>query len=187
MHRRGAPREVLMNQESLQRIDDFLSGSAIELFASHGLRVEACAYGAEGIDSPFAATIGFASDNLRGVLVLTLARQVAVKSLPSSLRSGNTGDEIVADWTGELSNQMLGRLKNRFHAAGIGISLGTPVVFMGKEMRHYSHASPIQRSLHLDEGSILVEFHAEYERDFEIGEAGPGGEAAASEGEVLFF
>jgi CheY-specific phosphatase CheX len=182
-----------MNQESLQRIDDFLSGSAIELFSSHGLQVEPCAYGAEGIDSPFAATIGFASDNLRGVLVLTLARQVAVKSLPSSLRSGNTGDEIVADWTGELSNQMLGRLKNRFHAAGIGISLGTPVVFMGKEMRHYSHASPIQRSLHLDEGRILVEFHAEYDKDLEIREAAPGGEAgsggdgAASEGEVLFF
>jgi CheY-specific phosphatase CheX len=176
-----------MNQESLQRIDGFISSSTVDLFASHGMKVEEGAYRAAGVDSPFAATIGFTSADLHGVLVLTVDRGTAVRTLPESLRAKEPGDDIVADWTGELSNQMLGRLKNRFHASGIEISLSTPVVFMGKEMKHYSHASPIQRSMHFAGGGILVEFHADYSRDFEIKEAEASGEAIQPEGEILFF
>jgi CheY-specific phosphatase CheX len=176
-----------MKQESLQRIDEFIVSSTVDLFASHGLKAEEGGYRAAGVDSPFAATIGFTSADLHGVLVLTLNRETAVRTLPESLRTKEPGDELVADWTGELSNQMLGRLKNRFHASGIEISLSTPVVFMGKEMKHYSHASPIQRSLHFADGGILVEFHADYSRDFEINEADARGEAMPPEGEILFF
>jgi CheY-specific phosphatase CheX len=176
-----------MNQESLQRIDGFLAVSITDLFSSHGIGVDASAYREAGIEDPFAATIGFASDDLHGVLVLTLARDIVERSLPKSLKAGKPGDDILADWTGELSNQMLGRLKNKFHASGVDISLGTPVVFMGKEMRHYSQRSPIQRALYFAEGSVLVEFHADFERDFEVASEGASGEAGPPEGEILFF
>jgi chemotaxis protein CheX len=133
------------------------------------------------------ATIGFTSDNLRGLLVLTLERSLAVQSLPPNLREGTPGDEIVADWTGELSNQMLGRLKNRFRSVGIDISLSTPIVFMGKEMRHFINDSPIKRMLSFSEGRILVEIQANYDRDFELPEEIEAPEPSQPEGEALFF
>ncbi len=176
-----------MTAESLQRIDGFLESSLIDLFASHGTGLKSSPDRGGGIDDPIAATIGFSSDNLRGVLVLTTARALASETLPKNLRSGVPGDEILADWTGELSNQMLGRLKNRFHAAGIDVALGTPIVFVGKEMRHYSKESPIQRSLYFAEGRIMVEFHAEYDKDFEVSGEGAEAQATALEGEILFF
>jgi CheY-specific phosphatase CheX len=139
------------------------------------------------MENPLTATIGFTSINLRGLLVLTVERALAAQSLPPNLRQGQPGDEIVADWTGELSNQLLGRLKSRFRPAGIDISLSTPIVFMGKEMRHFSNATPIQRMLFLSEGRILVEIQANYDRDFELIEEGENPEPSQPEGEALFF
>ncbi len=176
-----------MNQESLQRIDGFLESSLIELFASHGTDLGPSSDRGGGIDSPIAATIGFTSACMHGVLVLTAARDLVAATLPANLKSGEAGDEIAADWTGELSNQMLGRLKNRFHAVGIDISLSTPIVFVGKEMRHYSQEADIQRALYFAEGRVMAEFHADMERDFEIADQGSESSSAPPEGEILFF
>ena len=176
-----------MNPESLQRIDGFLASSTHDLFKAIGIEIAPNTQKRADVESPLTATIGFTSADLRGLLVLTLDRGLAARSLPPNLSKEEPGDGIVADWTGELSNQLLGRLKNKFHAAGIGISLSTPIVFMGKEMRHFTNASPIHRMLFFDEGRILVELQANYDKDFEISEASESLEPSQPEGEALFF
>jgi CheY-specific phosphatase CheX len=177
-----------MNAESLSRIDGFLSSAIAELFASHGLSLKENEYRGQGIDVPFASTIGFTSSQLIGVLVLTLGRDLAERSLPASLRKGIVSDEIIADWTGELSNQALGRLKNRFYAVGVEIALSTPTVFAGKQLRHFSQPSVIYRSIMFEgEGSLLAEFQADCPDGLEIGEAATAVEETPPEGEVMFF
>jgi hypothetical protein len=177
-----------MNAESLTRIDGFLSSAVIELFASHGIGLSEVEYRGQGIEEPFASTIGFTSARLVGVLVLTASRGLAELSLPAVLKSGPVTDGIVADWTGELSNQVLGRLKNRFYAVGLEIALSTPTVFAGKELRHFSQPSSIYRSIMFaGDGSLLAEFQADYQEDFEIGEGKIAEEEAPPEGEALFF
>lgn len=177
-----------MKAESFFRIDAFLSSSAVELFASHGVSVHEVEFRHQGIDEPFASTIGFTAERILGVLVLTASRELAEASLPENLRAPRVADEIVADWAGELSNQFLGRLKNRFYAAGVEIALSTPTVFAGKELRHFAHPSPLYRSLFFEgPGSLLVEFQADYGEDFELGEAGSEPVEAPPEGEALFF
>lgn len=95
---------------------------------------------------------------------------------------------MIADWTGELSNQLLGHLKKRFSAVGIDIALSTPTVFAGEGLRHFSRPSPLlRRLLFVGGGALLVEFQAEFGSDFEIGEAGADQEASLPEGEALFF
>jgi chemotaxis protein CheX len=185
--RGGALRRFGLNQESLQRIDGFLASSTQDLFASHGMEIEASLQKRTDVENPLTATIGFTSSNLRGLLVLTLEWDLAAQSLPPNLRQGKPGDAIVADWTGELSNQMLGRLKNRFRTAGIDISLSTPIVFMGKEMRHFMNPAPIHRALGFAEGRILVELQASFDKDFEIEESDAAFEPEPIEGEALFF
>lgn len=177
-----------MKAESLARIDSFLVSSAKDLLASHGVDLEEAGFRAEGIEEPYASTIGFTAQGHRGVLVLTASRSLAVLSLPPSLRAGEVPEALIADWTGELSNQMLGRLKNQFHSVGIDIALSTPTVFAGKELRHLALASPITRTILLKGGGfLLVEFQADFDEDFEIPEGGAGAGEAPAEGEVLFF
>jgi chemotaxis protein CheX len=176
-----------MVQESLQRIDGFIASSAQELFKSHGMEIAPSSRRLACVEDPLTATIGFTSADLRGLLVLTLGRGTAAQCLPSTLRSAEPGDEILADWTGELSNQMLGRLKNRFRTVGIDISLSTPIVFMGKEMRHFLNPSPVHRTLFFAEGCILVELQANCDKDYEIPEASESLEPEQPEGEALFF
>jgi CheY-specific phosphatase CheX len=176
-----------MNPESLQRIDGFLTSSTQDLFRANGIDIAPNSQKRADVDSPLTATIGFTSPNLRGLLVLTLDRGLAARSLPPNLGKEKPGDVIVADWTGELSNQLLGRLKNRFHATGIDISLSTPIVFMGKEMRHFTNQSPIHRMLFFADGRVLVELQANFDRDFEIEEDSEDLEPSQPEGEALFF
>lgn len=177
-----------MKPESLARLDFFLASAAKDLLASHGVILEEAGFRAEGIEEPYASTIGFTAQGHRGVLVLTASRSLAVQSLPPSLRAGEVPEALIADWTGELSNQILGRIKNHFHDAGIEIALSTPTVFAGKELRHLALASPITRTILLKgEGSLLVEFQADFDEGFEIPEGGAGAGEAPAEGEVLFF
>jgi CheY-specific phosphatase CheX len=177
-----------MNPQSLSRIDGFLTSSVKELFASLGLTLKETEYRGQGIDVPFASTIGFTSPKLVGVLVLTASRDLVARSLPANLKSGNPSDAIVADWTGELSNQALGRLKNRFYAVGIEIALSTPTVFAGKELRHFFQPSAIYRSIMFEgEGAILAELQADCAQGLEIGEEIRGEKESPPEGEALFF
>lgn len=176
-----------MNQESLQRIDGFLASATQDLFIANGIEIAPNSQKRADVENPLTATIGFTSPNLRGLLVLTLDHGLAARSLPPSLRNSDPDDAIVADWTGELSNQLLGRLKNKFHASGINISLSTPIVFMGKEMRHYTNPAPINRMLFFDEGRVLIELQSNYDKDFEIAEANEEPEPSQPEGEALFF
>jgi CheY-specific phosphatase CheX len=177
-----------MNQESFGRMDDFIASATQELFNSHGLMVSSSPppATAEG-ENLLIATIGFTAAELRGTLVLAMDRGLAASSLPGNLKAREQGDEIVADWVGELSNQLLGRLKNRFGSIGIDIALSTPIVFAGKELRHYCDDSSIHRALYFEEGRVLVEFMASLDKDFEIPEGSGIVEASQPEGEALFF
>ena len=177
-----------MNAESLSRIDGFLVSSVKELFASHGFKLKEIEYRGQGIDIPFASTIGFTSARMVGVLVLTTSRDLAQRSLPGILKGGPPTDAMIADWTGELSNQVLGRLKNHFYAAGVEIALSTPTVFAGKELRHFFQPSRVYRSIMFDgDGVLFTEFQADCASDFEIGEEVDGVEESPPEGEALFF
>ncbi len=178
-----------MNADSLSRIDGFLSSAITELFASHDIAMNPAEYRDKAVEAPFAAAIGFTSERMRGVLVLTASRALAERSLPASLRKPDAPEAILADWVGELSNQVLGRLKNRFYAAGVDIALSTPMVFAGKDLHHFSQPSPVNRRLLFEgDGLLLVEFQAEHDAGFEIGPDMPGrNEPVAPEGEALFF
>lgn len=177
-----------MNEESLARIDGYVSASALDLFAAQGLKIEARPAPQAELAEPLASSIGFTSDNMKGVLVLVMEKSLALASLPANLRAKGCDDELLADWVGELSNQLLGRLKTRFIGSGLQIMLSTPIVFVGREMRHFFRPSPIQRKLGFGgKGEAVVELLANYERDFEIVEGENSAKAGPPEGEVLFF
>jgi CheY-specific phosphatase CheX len=177
-----------MNAESIERLDAFLREAAIELFASHGLEVAPEMAAGEAGGDPLVSAIGFTAATMRGTLVLSVGRDLAAASLPGSLRGGGASLDLLVDWTGELSNQLLGRIKTRLCSVGLEIALSTPMVFVGTAMRHFARSCPVQRAHRLrGAGSCLVEFLACFDEGVEIGEAVAEGASSAPEGEAIFF
>lgn len=177
-----------MNEVSLARIDALIIDGVVDLLQAHGVGVTTAGFCNDDIDDPFAASIGFSSEHLRGVLVLILERPLAVRSLPNFKQGTVPDNTIIADWTGELANQLLGRLKNGLHSYGLDISLGTPTVFAGRGLSHFAHKSPVYRCLAFkNEYRCLAAFQADYSPGFELEEKAKDDGSALAEGEVLFF
>jgi chemotaxis protein CheX len=77
------------------------------------------------------AMIGVAGEEFRGALV-TLARPDFFRAIyPPELRRGAIGEEQLVDWAGEVSNQLLGRIKNRLCSVGLYFNVSSPTVVRG--------------------------------------------------------
>lgn len=68
--------------------------------------------------------IGFTGPTLRGTLIL------AANDLPLEASNPVPGSPL-RDWISELTNQLVGRVKNRMRAYGVEIYITTPVVLRG--------------------------------------------------------
>src|SRR5438105_11537361 len=69
--------------------------------------------------SPLAVFIGFAGRLLRGSLTLVAPFSLLQTTYPFALRAEPEAELDVLDWSGELANQLLGRISNRLAARGI--------------------------------------------------------------------
>jgi hypothetical protein len=101
-----------------------------------------------------------------------------------------TPDANLADWSGELANQLLGRLKNQLLNYEVAINLALPVVLSGAEfslpaksrrlMRHFSFVS--------ESGRMFIRTEMELSPTIElVRQTGVGETAGMDEGELLFF
>ena len=83
------------------------------------------------MDQPrsLAAVIGFAGTQMRGKSVVTYDLGLAMATC------AECGDSVnVLDWTGEVANQLLGRIKNKLLAHDVSIDLRTPVALSGEKL-----------------------------------------------------
>ena len=195
-----------MNESSLALLDEYLADSLAKLLAAHGFEAQrdtdmvapsaANDSAAAGFpttsarawahrDGDFGAAIGFTGDRLKGALVLSLGRRSLVASMPEGSRES---DEILADWAGELANQLLGRLKNGLWASGLEIALGTPVTFVGVNLEHFSPDPMVLRRTGclVETGRVVVELEMDCAADIELGEPSARGDGL-SDGEFSLF
>lgn len=187
------PKEAMSNEhaEAFDRILAVLTECGAKLFSENGLETAFSDGEAEG---PFAggsivAVLGYAGAAMKGSLVMQTSWDVARALTPEELGDGQTEDTL-RDLMGELSNQLLGRLKNRLLPAGVVLSLATPTTACGSEVRLGGSTSGHTRwtGLVSDHGPILVRFDATFAPDFALGDldAAPE-EAPMTEGDLMFF
>lgn len=127
-HSAGAPTQ----RPTRDVFSDGLIAAAVGVFAEYQVTL---APDAAAWHEPMevAAVIGFASDDMRGALCLATCRSLVRRS--RSFLPGEPDDQSLADWLGELSNQVLGNLKKCIAPWGPQIYLTTPVVLWGVELR----------------------------------------------------
>lgn len=112
-----------------QKTIDVLMGEAgAALFAAYGLAVETeRPEQVDGVRLEIAAVIGFTGSDVRGALMLAMSN-TALEA------SRQTHTDTPRDWIAELSNQLLGRIKNLLAGYDVDVTISTPLVLRGERI-----------------------------------------------------
>ena len=127
-----------------QFFEQVAASACEELFARYGVTVRRATDGDEPVSPDFllCSVIGFTGRDVRGTLVLALTEELSGMSNPVvGLERGRGNPRLIQrDWVGELSNQLLGRIKIELLRCGVEIYLNLPAVLLGQ------HLAPLPRS-----------------------------------------
>jgi hypothetical protein len=162
--------------------DDLVTLCTTELFRASGISMEARAA------SPtieYAAIIGFAADELRGMVGLGMTAQTL-----SELARSASGDEVDSeDWLGECVNQLLGRLKNQLLHYNVEASVTLPTVLRGVrlELRGAGPEGLWAYSFESEHGEICVWLDVRVDPDFFLARVDDPARLGVPEGELVLF
>jgi CheY-specific phosphatase CheX len=172
-----------MNNKAV--FDELVTAATSELFQARGVAIRA----SDRLDHAmeYAATIGFASDQIRGMLGLgmdpdTLERLVAKENISAA-------PAMAEDWLAESVNQLLGRLKNKLLGYNLLVSLALPTVLRGVSLRFLS-ARPTSLWTYpfdSDAGSISVWLDVRHDAGLVLRRTDDPDMQGTPEGELLLF
>ncbi len=131
-------------------------------------------------DVLYCGVIGFTGDGIRGNVVLAGSSAALDQSNPIP-------GSRVRDWIGELTNQLIGRIKNRLIKHGVEVYITTPIVLRGKQIAlETSDASPLPLYFAGQKGGVAVWFDVDSDPEFELAEEEQSS-ATLDEGMSLLF
>lgn len=132
-----------MTESQWRTLSPIVKESCTALFTSYGAPVTYAAEcpGLSMYGQCMAAFIGFTSPQMRGSLLLSTTLGMVQMSHPIDPRLIRDPAADLQDWTGELANQLLGRIKNKLVPYGLTLQLTPPMCMVCKDLRAVpSHA-----------------------------------------------
>ncbi|HEX4340705.1 MAG TPA: chemotaxis protein CheX [Polyangiaceae bacterium] len=176
-----------MDVKSLTVLDDIIVGACRAVFEGAGAPLEQTEATQRETDD-IGASIGFTGTTLRGSLVLISSKRLIKGVLPVAVGRGSESAQI-ADWMGELSNQTLGRIKNRLLAYGVTLEMSTPTVLFGLSISRRDTGSIVRREFSFRHGgeTLSVSLDALASPGFELSRNESAIGAGVAEGEIALF
>jgi CheY-specific phosphatase CheX len=162
--------------ETTRTIQTLAGAACVELMQAYGVALTPSSGWGDTDEVLLSGVMGFVGDSVRGTCLLAAPE--------GTVRAAAPENAAARDWVGELSNQLVGRLKGKLMARGATIALSTPVVLRGVKL------SPLPRTdvepvvFQSQQGKVLVWLEVEIEDGFKLGEERA---LQASEGELLVF
>lgn len=166
------------NERLNELVGQFGREAMTELFQAYSLDAEPTS-SAHVADDPTVGVIGFTASKLRGNLALLVPAAV--------IRATQSGSDPM-DWTGELTNQFLGRLKNKLIGYGVALEISTPLVVAGLSLRLQEPPGTYTQRVDCttSAGPVHALISVRTAEGFELSDV-PVGEPIAAEGEMLLF
>jgi CheY-specific phosphatase CheX len=130
-------------------INQVVTSACTSLFADYSLAlvpVDATTL-TERSNIMFCGVVGFTGDQMRGALVLATSGEPLGRTLPST-------DASLREWIAELSNQLLGRIKNKLVVHGVTLHMSTPSVLRGELIAPVSK-TPLQPYTFSCDGGVV--------------------------------
>ena len=149
-----------MERQSQSFVREVMESSVLELFDSYGmpcaLAVETQTEKVDGVE--LGSIVGFRGKGVRGGLAFVAPIQLLEKLLPVP-RDKTRSDSQLRDWSAEIANQLVGRIKNKLSSKTLDFDVGTPVCFTGKSIRLVFLPDADGTSLLLDAQGTAVRVH----------------------------
>jgi CheY-specific phosphatase CheX len=126
---------VTLDRDQEATLRAMVTDACIEMFTSSGFSVRTIDLIAPVMSRAhdIAGFIGFGGA-VRGSLMVAGPKQLFERTSPLSTEVGRLSEAELFDWTGEMANQLLGRIKRRFCGAGREFHASTPTAVGGREL-----------------------------------------------------
>jgi CheY-specific phosphatase CheX len=164
--------------EALKLVDKIAEEACTSLFQAYGVPLETVP--AAGTAAPaLSAVIGFSGPGIRGTCILAASESPIKKSDP-------IGGSPRA-WIAELSNQLVGRIKNKLLAHGAEVYVTTPVVLRGELLAPLDAKNKLPpRAFASEGGNVFVWIELDTDPTLVLSLT-PQPAAAAEEGDAMMF
>lgn len=163
-------------------IETTVSDACISLFDDYKLpllRVPADQVTDDDSELLYCGVVGFSGEQMRGSLLLATSREPLGRTSPTS-------DASFREWIAELSNQLLGRIKNKLIPRGVTLHLSTPIVLRGQHLAPIPHTTLVPFAFRCDGGFVCVWFDAELVQGVDLSQVEESA-GLINEGESMLF
>ena len=162
------------------------SAACQELFARYGVAVRRARDDDQPVSPDFllCSVIGFTGRDVRGTLVLALTEELSGLSNPTA----GSDHATQRDWVGELSNQLLGRIKIELLKRGVEIYLNLPAVLLGQHLAPLPRAqlNPLKYTLANGAAAVWIDLDARAGLKIDAAEDSNGDQGPGA-GDALLF
>jgi hypothetical protein len=159
-------------------VKELTATSCTELFADYGVVLQRGDYDWSHSDQTVVSSVmGFVGDNIRGTCLLAAEPKPLEASCPSGGRP--------RDWIGELTNQLVGRIKMKLLTYRLEVALTTPIVLQGIRLQPLPRNPSEPNIFSSDSGLVLAWVEVEIEDTYSLPVPGPA--AVGETGGLLFF
>jgi CheY-specific phosphatase CheX len=164
--------------DAVKLVDKIAGEACTSLFQAYGVPLETVP--AVGAAAPaLSAVIGFSGPGIRGTCIL------AASESPIKMSDPIGGSPRL--WIAELSNQLVGRIKNKLLAHGAEVYVTTPVVLRAELFAPLDGRNQlVPRAFASEGGNVFIWIELETDPTLVLS-ATPGDEVAAEEGDALMF
>ncbi len=177
--RREDPGMFSENEAITREVHDMAAAACLELFEAYGVGLARASADPEGpSDVLYCGVMGFVGQGVRGSCLLAASRTPLERSCPTP--------GPIRDWMGELTNQLVGRIKAKLLSRGVRVAMSTPIVLRGEHLRPLPRKNLPPMAFSVESGLLLLWVELEVAQDFELKEESEVADSTAV-GEALFF
>jgi hypothetical protein len=118
-----------MTARNYEILDQLLRDCCLELMADYGLPATLAmpAPATDGASDVSVAAIDFSGRDVRGTIGLRMTNSVVLETYRAAVGAAiEPGSSEASDWTCELVNQLIGRLKNKLRSYSVSFNVNTP-------------------------------------------------------------
>ena len=117
--------QLLESQEIIPHIIGLFETAGIKQFESMDQEAELIDKPGEDADT-FKAYIDLTSEDLKVAMLLIVPRQILINTIPGIPDGQDITEDMQEDWILELSNRLMGRLKNKLLSHDCFLQIGIP-------------------------------------------------------------
>lgn len=134
------------------------------------------------------ASLSFAGDSAQGTIYLGCSEEFLNKTHPMVQMGAEVSKDDLKDWSGEICNQLVGRLKNILLKSGVQVSLSVPQVFIGSDFSlSYNKSLKSSSFRNTSDDTMFLAIYSHLDQNISLSYQEEENVEIATEGDAILF